>query len=286
MTAIQKHEGGGLVATFAAEHGILAGNVMSVLKETIIPGGKATDGQAQAFLVVANKYHLDPFTKEIYAYPTRSGGIQPVIGIDGWCKLANSRPEFDGVEFAYAGEDEDLSCTCTIHRKDRTKPTIVTEYLAECRGTSEPWKKYPRRMLRHKAYMQCARYAFGFAGVIDEDEAQQMKEAGAVVVATEQAEPTAKAKAIAEKVTRRRAPVAEPAPVVEVPAEDVTVHNDNMAARLDWIEGARSVDAGVVSFCLGRNTPSDVAASEESFEKFKAAFNARMTEMEGGAANE
>jgi hypothetical protein len=236
--------------------------------------------------VVANAYKLNPFIKEIYAYPTRSGGIQPVIGIDGWCKLANSRPEFDGVEFTYAGEEDDLSCTCTIHRKDRTKPTIVTEYLAECRGNTEPWKKYPRRMLRHKAYMQCARYAFGFAGVIDEDEAQQLKETGAVVVATEQAEPSNKAKAIAEKVTRRRAPVADPAPVVEVPAEDVTVHNDNMAARLEWIEGARSVDAGVVSFCLGRNTPSDVAASEESFEKFKTAFNARMTELEGGAANE
>jgi hypothetical protein len=27
------------------------------------------------------------------------------------------------------------------------------------------------RMLRHKALMQCARYAFGFSGITDEDEA-------------------------------------------------------------------------------------------------------------------
>jgi hypothetical protein len=28
------------------------------------------------------------------------------------------------------------------------------------------------RMLRHKALMQCARYAFGFSGVTDDDEAE------------------------------------------------------------------------------------------------------------------
>ena len=30
-------------------------------------------------------------------------------------------------------------------------------------------------MLRHKALIQCARYAFGFAGLIDPDEAERMR---------------------------------------------------------------------------------------------------------------
>ena len=32
------------------------------------------------------------------------------------------------------------------------------------------WQKWPRRMLRHKALIQAARVAFGFAGLSDEDE--------------------------------------------------------------------------------------------------------------------
>ncbi|MGP1667495.1 MAG: hypothetical protein ACTS5I_16635, partial [Rhodanobacter sp.] len=35
----------------------------------------------------------------------------------------------------------------------------------------------PRRMLRHKAMIQCARLAFGFVGVYDPDEAERIQEA-------------------------------------------------------------------------------------------------------------
>ena len=59
-----------------------------------------------------------------------------------------------------------FSVTCRIFRKDRTRPTELTEYMSECAGTSEPWKKWPARMLRHKATIQCARYAFGLSGRI------------------------------------------------------------------------------------------------------------------------
>jgi hypothetical protein len=45
----------------------------------------------------------------------------------------------------------------------------VTEFLAECKRGTEPWKNMPRRMLRHKALIQCARVAFGFA-LYDDDE--------------------------------------------------------------------------------------------------------------------
>ena len=51
---------------------------------------------------------------------------------------------------------------------------MVTEYMAECIRNTDPWKQYPRRMLRHKALIQCARYAFGFAGIVDPDEAERI----------------------------------------------------------------------------------------------------------------
>ncbi|EKJ46221.1 phage recombination protein Bet, partial [Escherichia coli EC1869] len=39
-----------------------------------------------------------------------------------------------------------------------------------------PWQSHPKRMLRHKAMIQCARLAFGFAGIYDKDEAERIVE--------------------------------------------------------------------------------------------------------------
>ncbi|KAF1011203.1 MAG: hypothetical protein GAK29_04983 [Acinetobacter bereziniae] len=85
-------------------------------------------------------------------------------------RIINDNPLCNAIQF----EQDDQSCTCKIYRKDREHPTVVTEYLSECQGTSEPWKKYPKRMLRHKALIQCARVAFGFSGIYDEDEAKRI----------------------------------------------------------------------------------------------------------------
>lgn len=131
---------------------------------------KATNDEFLSLLIVANQYKLNPFTKEIYAFPAKGGGITPVVGIDGWARIINDNPLTDGIQF----EQDEESCTCKIYRKDRSHPTVVTEYLSECLVTSEPWKKYPKRMLRHKALIQCARVAFGFSGIFDEDEARRI----------------------------------------------------------------------------------------------------------------
>jgi hypothetical protein len=50
-------------------------------------------------------------------------------------------------------------------------PTSVREYLVEVRGLSAGWITHPRRMLRHKAMVQCARLTFGLIGIYDADEA-------------------------------------------------------------------------------------------------------------------
>jgi hypothetical protein len=46
--------------------------------------------------------------------------------------------------------------------------------MAECLRNTEPWQSHPQRMLRHKAFIQGARMAFGFSGIYDEDEARQI----------------------------------------------------------------------------------------------------------------
>ena len=146
--------------------------MIDTLKATAFKG-QVSDEQMMALLIVANQYALNPWTKEIYAFPDRNNGIVPVVGVDGWSRIINSHPQFDGMDF----EQDAEGCTCVIHRKDRSHPIKVTEYMQECRRDVAPWKSHPRRMLRHKAMIQCARLAFGFAGIYDQDEAERIAEA-------------------------------------------------------------------------------------------------------------
>lgn len=148
----------------------------STLKQTCFKSGtQVTDAQMTALLVVAQQYGLNPFTKEIYAFPDK-GGIVPVVGVDGWSRIINSNPQFDGMDF----EQNADACTCIIYRKDRGHPIKVTEWMAECkRDAAGPWKTHPYRMLRHKAMIQCARLAFGFSGIYEQDEAERIIEADA-----------------------------------------------------------------------------------------------------------
>lgn len=145
--------------------------VMDTLKATAFKGGaQVTDAQMSALMIVANQYSLNPFTRELYAFPDK-GGIVPIVSVDGWSRIINEHPQFDGLEF----EQDAESCTCIMYRKDRNHAVKVTEWLSECkRDNAPPWKSHPKRMLRHKALIQCARLAFGFVGIYDQDEAERI----------------------------------------------------------------------------------------------------------------
>lgn len=146
--------------------------LIETLKATAFKG-QVTDAQMTALMIVANQYSLNPWTKEIYAFPDKNNGIVPVVGVDGWSRIINSNDKFDGMEF----EQDEEKCTCIIFRKDRSHPIKVTEYMSECkRANVGPWTSHPKRMLRHKAMIQCARLAFGFGGIYDQDEAERIIE--------------------------------------------------------------------------------------------------------------
>ena len=155
----------------ASRFNVEPAKLLGTLKNTVFKG--ASDDELLALVVVANEYGLNPLTKEIYAFPAKGGGIVPVVSVDGWNNVANSHPQMDGMEFEFAHDEGGklVSCTCIIWRKDRNRPIKVTEYLSECRRNTDPWRM-EHRMLRHKALIQCARVAFGFSGVYDEDDAR------------------------------------------------------------------------------------------------------------------
>ena len=144
-----------LIASMAAQRNMEPAIFAKTVKATCMPGN-VSDEEFAAFLMVAHRYGLDPVTREIYAFPKKGGGIQPIVGIDGWSNLINSHPACDGIEFKdeFSDDKKLVAITCLIHRKDRTHPTMVTEYMDECRRQTEPWQKWPARMLRHKALLQ------------------------------------------------------------------------------------------------------------------------------------
>ena len=160
-----------IVSTVGERYGMQARAFMIALRETVIPK-EATDGQVAAFLVVCNEYKLNPLTKEIYAFLAKGGNVVPMVSVDGWINLMNSHPAMNGIEFEdIMGQDGKLAAIeATIWRKDRTKPVKVIEYMSECKRDTDPWKRTGSRMLRHRALIQCARYAFGFSGIYAADD--------------------------------------------------------------------------------------------------------------------
>lgn len=157
----------------AARLKISAAGLKSTLMNTVFAECK-TEEQFMALIVVSNEFGLNPLTKEIYAFPAKGGGIVPMVSVDGWIRLMNEHPAFDGIEFNYHDDakGDTQAVEAIIYRKDRTRPVKVIEYMAECKGNTIPWQKSPRRMLRHRALIQGVRVAFGFSGIAadgDED---------------------------------------------------------------------------------------------------------------------
>ena len=159
------------LALMAGKLNVDANKLLDTLKATCFRG--ASNEELLALVVVANTYDLNPLLKEIYAFPAKGGGIVPIIGVDGFIKMMQRQPEFDGLDFETL-DDKDgnpYSCTAFVHTKNRSHPVRITEYFDECYRKTDPWDKMPRRMLRNRALCQAARIAFGFSGVKDEDEA-------------------------------------------------------------------------------------------------------------------
>jgi len=156
----------------------------SIVLNTVMPNGGrgVSNDQFVTFIAVANEYGLNPMVKEIYAFPAKGGGIQPIVSIDGWLKIINNHKDFNGMVFEDVREDGKLvAIKCKIYKKEIEHPVEVVEYMDECKKpNSEPWSKWPSRMLRHKAAIQCGRYAFGLSGIIDPDEAERYKDAGVI----------------------------------------------------------------------------------------------------------
>lgn len=180
-----------LVGRMAAEYGVDKAKLYSTLANSIFAqGGKDRNGSYQvktptpeemmSLLIVADRFKLDPFTKQIFAFSSR-GKVVPIVSVDGWLALLNRQPDYDGLTVEFSNDLVEIGgvklpefCRVSIHRKSLTRPVVISEYATEVFQPTEVWKKYPRRMMRHKAIIQCARIAFSISGIYDREEAENI----------------------------------------------------------------------------------------------------------------
>ena len=273
------------LAVMASRFSVDPAKLLETLKNTAFKG--ASNDEMMALVIVSNEYGLNPLTKEIYAFPAKGGGIVPVVSIDGWLNIMNNHPQFDGIDYEWLHEGEKLiACTSIIHRKDRTHPTRVTEYLSECKRSTDPWKM-EHRMLRHKATIQGARVAFGFSGITDEDEARDTPPMRDVTPATESKlfksqRTTAQNGASPQPIVGQSAEVFNEAPSL-IPDDNVTALDAVKAwlksSGVKWLEINQALlDNGVLDDV--RNNPDDCTDDEL---RQVLGMRSQLEAMKGGA---
>ena len=235
--AVARHNGAerpqkNLMEGYAAEHGLSVEDMFATLASTIFPNGKATREQVHALLIVAQQYNLSPWNKEIYAYPAKGKGIVPIVGVDGWYKLISRHPDSNGFDIELERDDHGklVSATCKFFRKSWEHPVVVTEYLEEVARNTDPWRKQPVRMLRHRAICQAARIALGISGLYEPDEGARFA-ADVPADMREQREDEDPLEATLKPVEEPREVEAEEVPAEFLPADRVSKLVEAFAQR-------------------------------------------------------
>lgn len=147
---------------------------------------KATD--LEAFKFMCQKTGTDPRQGEIY--PQFDGyRFVPTLTSDGWLRVANQHPEFDGMSIDYSDKEVSIEIgeavvigaeyvEVTVHRKDRTHQSSVREYLRETFNPNNLTHfTHPNRNTRHKAIAQAVKIAFGISGAYVQGEADELRAA-------------------------------------------------------------------------------------------------------------
>lgn len=169
----------------------------------------ASNEEVYAFLMVCRRYGLDPILKQIHGYVGKDGQIAPIVGVDGWVKIATNHEQYGGHATTLVLQDPEtgtlaklvenhdngmvdiifdppekpapidrMKCLYSVtafFRKDldRWVPG-EPQWYSECYRDTTPWNQMPRRQMGHKSFSQGARKSFGISGIYDEDEGREV----------------------------------------------------------------------------------------------------------------
>lgn len=149
--------------------------VKETIRATVAQG--ATDAELAMFLELAKATGLNPYKKEIWfiktkGYTKKDGKVvepkvQIMTGLNGFLAIANSHPQFDGMEcdVDYGTDGLPRSATAKVWRKDRRFPSLTTALWSEYYkpnpyGNKGIWEQMPSIMLAKCAKSLALREAF------------------------------------------------------------------------------------------------------------------------------
>lgn len=144
------------------------------------------DTQFKQFIAVTLAFGLNPWKNEVHpvVYKNKDGGyeLSIVTGYEVYLKRAEMNPNYDGYEIAWKGgfkpgkivkhsksgdweipailPDGEVSCTCTVYRKDRNHPISEEVFYDEYNQNNSMWQSKPRTMLKKVAIVSAFRKAF------------------------------------------------------------------------------------------------------------------------------
>jgi phage recombination protein Bet len=178
--------------------------VLQTIRETVAIG--ATDSEFAMFIGFCKATGLNPFKREIWFIKV-NGRVQMMTGINGFHAIANSHPEYDGIESGLVGKGgEYLSATypgndfigawARVHRKDRKLPIEGVAMLSEYDKGHGNWKTMRRVMINKCAESVGLRKGFPqqlgglYTDAEYQPEAKPIEESAVVVEPLKPVEPT------------------------------------------------------------------------------------------------
>jgi phage recombination protein Bet len=169
--------------------------MINTLKDTVCKG--ATNAQFRMFAEVCKATGLSPWLKEIWFVP----GVGVMAGRDGYLRVANEHPMFDGMDTKVErdAQSKPVKATCSVYRKDRSHPITCEAYYNEYKKAGNVWQTYPSAMISKVAEVLALKRSFSINGVVTEEEigeqeptraekVQAAKDVGAAKLATMQGE--------------------------------------------------------------------------------------------------
>ena len=161
-------------------------NKRDVIKRAVAK--KATQDEFEMFMHLAKTYQLDPFQKEIFFWKYK-GDTTIMTSRDGYLKIANRHPEFDGLVSDVVHKNDNFQKTlevvqheygtdrggivgayALVYRKDRKYPIYIFAPYEEYSADKKAWKQYPSAMILKCAESMALKRAFSVSGLVSKEE--------------------------------------------------------------------------------------------------------------------
>ena len=218
----------------AAFLGIDAAKVFDLLRGVwTVTNGKPplSNQELMVGMALVSRYGLDPFAREIYVTRDNKGKLMVVVGVDGWIRVLNRTPGYDGFEQELVlGEGGEIKEVITrIYSKDRSHPATYRAFASDyAKLGGFMIGKIPGHMLRIFSLKHAARLFTPLGCVVTQEEAEWMTAAPP--------EPINSLEQLTERLTAEPEPEPEPeperTPVDAAPTPRQTTNADELAERI------------------------------------------------------